>query len=408
MFHLFERFGIELEYMIVDRETLKVNPLTDQVIKEVNGSITNEIQLGEIAWSNELALHVIELKTATPADTIIGLDKKFHSNIQQINDILKSYNACLMGGPMHPFMDPVKEIRLWPHDYNPIYTAFDRIFSCKGHGWANLQSMHINLPFANEEEFGKLHAAIRLVLPIIPALSAGSPIADGIVSGYHDTRMETYRTNSIKIPSITGQVIPEAVFSFVQYEEEILKKIYSDLAPFDPEMILQEEWVNARGAIARFERNTIEIRVIDVQESPVADQAIAAAVIETVKMLVEEECSSFEYQKAIPMAPLVTTFLNTIKQGENAIITDNNYLASLGFPSGHFTAGEVWKKLVQKLLKRKGSLVSYFSEPLDTILNKGSLSSRILKIAGTKPSLKELQGICEKMCDCLQNGRMFS
>ena len=43
-----------------------------------------------------------------------------------------------------------------------IYDTFDRIFSCKGHGWANLQSMQINLPFRGDEEFARLHAAIRV------------------------------------------------------------------------------------------------------------------------------------------------------------------------------------------------------------------------------------------------------
>ena len=50
-----------------------------------------------------------------------------------------------------------------------MYEAYDRIFDCRGHGWANLQAVHLNLPFSGDEEFGRLHAAIRLVLPIMPA-----------------------------------------------------------------------------------------------------------------------------------------------------------------------------------------------------------------------------------------------
>lgn len=408
LYHLFERFGIELEYMIVDNDTLKVNPLTDKILQEINGSITNEVTMGAVAWSNELALHVIELKTSEPVKSIENIGRLFHSDIQKINCLLEKYNARLMGGPMHPFMDPVKEMRLWPHDYSPIYDAFDHIFSCKGHGWANLQSMHINLPFANDEEFGKLHAAIRLVLPIICALSAGSPIADGKISGFHDTRMETYRTNSIKIPSITGQVIPEAVFTQAQYEEKILKRIYDDLAPYDPEKILQEEWVNARGAIARFERNTIEIRIIDVQENPFMDQAIAAAVIETIKMLVDEELSSYDFQKSIPVEPLESVFRAVIETGENALVTDENYLRALGLPAHAITAGEVWKVLISRISKRSNSAIPMYFEPLDTILSKGSLSTRILKKSGHNPSAEKLIEICQQMCNCLQDGTMFN
>ena len=71
--------------------------------------------------------------------------------------------------------------------------------------------MHINLPFADDAEFTRLHAAIRAVLPIIPALSAASPFEQGSATGWMDTRLRYYRDNQREIPEISGQVIPEAV-----------------------------------------------------------------------------------------------------------------------------------------------------------------------------------------------------
>lgn len=398
-YHLFERIGIELEYMIVDRDTYRVAPLTDKVLEEVNGSITNEVDMGEISWSNELALHVIELKTSEPAHSIDQLDTRFHENIRHINTILQKYDACLMGGPMHPFMDPVKEIRLWPHDYSPIYSAFDRIFSCKGHGWANLQSMHINLPFANDDEFGRLHAAIRLVLPILPALSAGSPFADGKLTGFQDTRMETYRHNSEKIRSITGDVIPEAVFSIEEYEKMILQRIYNDLSPYDPDKILQEEWVNARGAIARFERNSIEIRVIDVQETPYVDCAIAEIVIQVLKNLVNGQWSSYEYQKSIPGDILVTSFLESIRYGQDACINDNQYLQVFNLGSKPCTMRDLWKLLLAKM--------NIQNRYIDTIKNYGTLSSRMIQLVGPYFQQNNLLTLCKNMCHCIDFGEQL-
>ena len=78
-----------------------------------------------------------------------------------------------------PWMDPERELRLWPHEHSDIYRAFDRIFGCRGHGWANLQSTHLNLPFRGDDEFVLLHDAVRLVLPLVPALAAASPVIDG-------------------------------------------------------------------------------------------------------------------------------------------------------------------------------------------------------------------------------------
>jgi gamma-glutamyl:cysteine ligase YbdK (ATP-grasp superfamily) len=304
-----------------------------------------------------------------------------------------------MGGPMHPFMDPVKEIRLWPHDYSPIYSAFDRIFSCKGHGWANLQSMHINLPFANDDEFGRLHAAIRLVLPILPALSAGSPFADGKLTGFQDTRMETYRHNSEKIRSITGDVIPEAVFSIADYEKNILERIYNDLSPYDPEKILQEEWVNARGAIARFERNTIEIRVIDVQETPFADCAIAAIVVQVIKDLVNGVWSSCEYQKSVPGSILTDAFLQSIRYGQDAWLTDSQYLKIFNLGPEPCTMKEIWKQLTAKM--------NIQNRYIHTILNEGTLSTRMIQSAGPDFQHKNLLTLCKKMCCCIDFGEQL-
>ncbi len=276
---LFEAFGVELEYMIVADDSLSVKPITDEVLRAVAGSYQSEVELGDIAWSNELSLHVIELKTNGPTREMCELPELFHQQVVRINRLLQPHAARLMPTAMHPWMDPHEELRLWPHDYNSVYESFNRIFDCRGHGWANLQSVHLNLPFANDQEFGQLHAAIRLILPVLPALSASSPVIEERITGYCDTRLDVYRNNAALIPSVTGRVIPEAVYTRADYDRTIFQTMYRDIASRDPQGILQHEWLNARGAIARFDRQTIEIRVLDVQECPLADVSICAAII---------------------------------------------------------------------------------------------------------------------------------
>ena len=196
----------------------------------------------------------------------------------------------------HPFMDPMKETKIWPHENNEVYAIYNKIFDCRGHGWSNLQSTHLNLPFYDDEEFAKLHAAVRLVLPILPALCASSPILDGKLTGTLDTRLKFYKTNQSKIPSITGKVIPEAVFSKRNYLNTIYEKIKADIAPYDPNEELNAIWVNSRGAIPRFDRGSIEIRFMDIQECPAADLAAVTLVIETIKALSADFFISLESQ----------------------------------------------------------------------------------------------------------------
>ncbi len=297
---LFDAFGIELEYMIVDRESLDVRPISDKVLTEAAGELTGEVELGSISWSNELALHVLELKVSEPVSDLHRVTADFQQSVAQANEILARFGAQLMPTAMHPWMNPDREMKLWPHDYSPVYEAFNRIFNCKGHGWANLQSTHWNLPFRNEREFAQLHAAIRLVLPLLPGLAASSPIHDGRIQGPLDCRLEVYRKNSAKIPSITGQVVPEPVYTEADYEREIYQRMYRDIAPEDPEGILQHIWLNARGAIARFDRGAIEIRVLDIQECPAADIAIGSLMVSVLQSLCSERWTKFDEQSVVP------------------------------------------------------------------------------------------------------------
>src|SRR5690606_2112583 len=203
-YHLFDVFGIELEYMLVDNVKFKVAPVVDKLMIAKTGAITSDAENGKIEWSNELVAHVVEIKTNGPTNDLENLDELFAENIREINILLKPLNAKLWPTASHPTMNPATDMQLWQHSYSKIYALYNRIFDCRGHGWSNVQSMHLNLPFYDDEEFGKLHAAVRILLPIIPALSASSPIMDNRITGYKDSRMQVYKTNQKEIPQMTG------------------------------------------------------------------------------------------------------------------------------------------------------------------------------------------------------------
>lgn len=401
---LFEATGIEIEYMIVDRDSLAVRPIADELIKAEAGSYESEIERGDIAWSNELALHVLELKTNGPARRLEGLARRFQVNVRDANRRLEPMNAMLMPSAMHPWMDPERELRLWPHEYNPVYEAFDRIFDCRGHGWANLQSVHLNLPFADDEEFGRLHAAMRFLLPIMPALAASSPIVAGRLTGHLDSRLDVYRKNTVRIPSVTAAVIPEPVYSRAEYEERILATIYRDLAPFDPKGILRDEWVNARGCIARFDRMTIEVRLLDVQECPRADLAIAAAVSACARALCDTGSRDQLRLRALDTARLAAILDATTARAGAAVVDDAEYLALLGCDGRARTAAEVWRQLVAT---HASELDDDQRGVLAVLLDEGCLAQRLLRRAGTEPDRGALRTVYAELCDCLREGRLL-
>jgi gamma-glutamyl:cysteine ligase YbdK (ATP-grasp superfamily) len=405
--HLFQGYGIELEYMLVDRDNLEVKPITDELLKHELGQYGSDYENGIVTWSNELVLHVVELKSTKPEPNLNAVEHAFAENVERINAILSGWNTMLMPTAAHPFMDPMTQTKLWPHDNNEIYEIYNRIFDCRGHGWSNLQSTHLNLPFYDDEEFAKLHAAIRIILPLLPALCASSPMLDGKLTGCYDTRLKYYRSNQAKIPSIVGKVIPEAVFSKRNYLNTIYEKIKTDIAPYDPQNELNPIWVNSRGAIPRFDRGSIEIRIMDIQECPSADLAIVSLVIETLKAFVAGKFIDFENQIKWKTEALAQLLDKTSEYAQDAVIDNEEYLHVFGFPGTSAKPAELWQHIIGRLVRGGNTALEHWKKDIDVILTEGTLAQRIVKALGKDQSKEHLIHVYKQLSGCLAQNKMF-
>ena len=403
---LFEVYGVELEYMIVDRDTLAVRPYADELLREAAGAgeYVQDVDRGGIAWSNEIVSHLVELKTNGPVPRLDGLDAAFSAGIAEINGRLRARNAMLLGTGAHPFMDPETDTVLWPHGDREIYFTYDRIFGCRGHGWSNLQSTHLNLPFRGDEEFGRLHAAVRLLLPLVPALAASSPLLDGRPTGYLDARLETYRHNQERVPSVTGRIVPERLFTRAAYEG-LFERLRGDIAPFDPDGMLKPLFLNSRGAIARFDRDAIEIRLLDIQECPRADVAVAAAVVAAARALTAETDAPLDVQQQWPEDLLADLLLDVVRDGEQAHVHDPDYLRMFGIRARARTAGEAWREICER---GRDLFDADQRRALSVILDRGPLARRILSGLGPAPDREAIVATYAELARCLADNRLYA
>ncbi|MBK8206346.1 MAG: glutamate--cysteine ligase [Planctomycetes bacterium] len=386
--------------MIVDRQTLAARPISDELLKAV-GAEGGDIERGDAAWSNELVLHVIEFKTNGPAPELAALPALFNDQVRAANTALEPMGAMLLPGGMHPHFDPATETRIWPHDYNVVYETYNRIFDCRGHGWSNLQATHLNLPFADDAEFAQLHAAVRYMLPLLPGLAAASPVAEGRLQPALDFRLVNYAQNSARIPSSTGDVIPEPLYTQQDYYEGILHKIWADTAPFDPDGNLRGEFANARGAIARFDRMAVEIRVLDIQECPLVDVAICAAIVAALKALIAQRWVPLDDIARAEVKPLAAILQAAMVEGENTVIDDLAYLRGFGIDEP-LSIGEVWHHLAYET-----GLAEPWRRVVRTIEQQGTLATRIRRALGAAPTRAQIDGVYRALSQCLANGRMF-
>ncbi len=401
-YHLFEVYGIELEYMLVFN-TFKPAAIVDKLLTKKAGELTSDIENGAIAWSNELVAHVVELKTNGPTADLNGLSEMFHKNVIEINALLKEFQSSLLPTAAHPLLNPLTDTELWKHNYSEVYELYNRIFNCRGHGWSNVQSTHINLPFFDDKEFEKLHAAIRIILPLIPGLCASSPILEGKNTGFKDARLEYYKTNQKEIPELTGLVIPERAFTKVDYYATVFEPIKRAIKPHDTNNILDHHFLNSRGAIARFDRNAIEIRLVDIQECPKADMAICTLIIEVLKLLVFKKIGTLQQQKKWLKQDLYDILNPTIRDAESYTISNLEYLKLFRIEESA-TVQNVWKHLFELT---KETIHSSHHAALEVILNEGTLATRILKAVNDDYSEKNIKNVYGQLANCLENNQLF-
>ncbi|MEM4704430.1 MAG: glutamate-cysteine ligase family protein, partial [Candidatus Bathyarchaeia archaeon] len=258
--------GPEHEFSIVN-DNLEALPIVDKVIKSLYGRIVNFVEKEEFTLGKELQMHVMEIKPNKPFESPVAFEETMQKAVLFTQEFLKrKYGAHLLGTGMHPLLK-LEETGIWPHRHRQIYAALSRIFNLKQHGWLNIQSFQLNLPYSNEKDGVLLHNLLANICPYLPAITASSPIYEGKIGEDVDNRLVFYKLNQKRVPSITGDVVPEYVPSFRGYRQEVIGRYSRDLAAVGAaKLLLDAEWVNSRGVIFRFDRRALEIRVMDEQE----------------------------------------------------------------------------------------------------------------------------------------------
>jgi gamma-glutamyl:cysteine ligase YbdK (ATP-grasp superfamily) len=307
-----EVFGPEHEYAIIDEE-LNPLPIVDKVIKHITGRIRNNAEFERFTLQKELQCHVAELKPNHPFRSPIDFEDTMYNAVLKITEILEqNFHARLLGSGMHPTLK-IDEAKIWPHRDRKIYEALGNIFNTRQHGWLNIQAYQLNFSYQKEKDAVKLYNTLTTVLPYLPAISASSPIYESKLRKIPNNRLHFYQTNQKEIPSITGNVIPKHIDSFNNYREITIDKYSRELLKAGaPLCIINKEWINSRGAIIRFDRRAIEIRIMDEQESIKADVALSCFLRALLRGLLEEP------KLNPPHLYLIQDFKTIVKDGIDA------------------------------------------------------------------------------------------
>jgi hypothetical protein len=400
-YKIWEAWGIELEYMVVDQETLGIRPEVPWILESLAGFPCASHSLGAVTLSNELVSHVLELKfdpTLEDWDQAQGL---MEEALAEIMSLLEPRGLSLLGTGAHPWMDPRSETVLWEGEDREIYKTYHQIFNCHRHGWANLQSQHINFSFRKEKEYLKLHRALRILAPLIPGLCASTPVLDGVVQPVWDARLVEYAQNQKVLPIIAGQIIPEDYPSLQDYQH-LLDEIAASVQELDPQGVLDSPFLNSRGLIVREERGSIELRLMDLQECPAAD-LLLAELVWRVAYLLAEEGAYHHNLLSIPQDDLVALYQQAVKEGEGALVGQQAVLDFFDLEPGATITG-IWSLLLSQVADE---MTDSKVELLQSLLRRGTLSTAIRQDLGTAPQQSDLKRVYAKLNRCLKEGFFY-
>jgi glutathione synthase/RimK-type ligase-like ATP-grasp enzyme/gamma-glutamyl:cysteine ligase YbdK (ATP-grasp superfamily) len=372
-YRAFEVAGIELEYPTVDRD-LNVVPLVEEAFRVLAGRGTSDVDLGAVGFSNEIADHVFEVKTGAPLRSLADAEAALVEGIGRFSAVLRDeWGARLLPTGMHPWFNPAKG-RLWTRSNGRIYGTYARLFDVRTHGWMNVHAAHLNLPLGGEADAVAMHTAASLLIPYLPALAASSPMHDGELQGSADARLAWILEHQARIPESCGELVPEYVESFGDYRRSILQPMYAALDGLPDSAAIRHDFFNARGAVFKFSRRAMEVRVLDTQECVKMDIAVAVFVRSALKFLAARVKAG---RIVLPPHPLlVEDFRACIHDGSRALVTAP-HLPGDRDAEGRTHARDVLRTLLDGARRAVRRDEAEYLDLAARMIESGSLSERI-------------------------------
>jgi carboxylate-amine ligase len=405
-YELFEVTGLELEYAVVDGTDLRPRCLVEDGFRALAGRPASDVEFDDVGFSNELAAHVFEMKTLDPVRDLALAETALVRGLRRFAAVLRDrFGARLLPTGMHPFMRP-EETHLWRGSGRAIYETYSRLFPIHQHGWLNVQSCQVNLPFGPDDaSIAALHNAAACVLPYLPALAASSPLVEGRLGDAVCNRMASYATNQRRIPAIAGAIVPEYMTSRDQYRRDVLERIYRELDHVPGTARIRHEFVNSRGAILRFDRNALEIRVLDLQECVKMDVAMAVFARLAIKSLVGAlRAGSVRLPEH---ALLVEDYRASVAAGRQAEVQATHILAAAGYRPGAATAETVLLLLLDLAHSESGPGDAPYLRLVEHRIRHGNLSEMIRRGAALERRGADSErqaailGVYEELAGCL-------
>ena len=255
--------GIEEEFSILDPQTLALVSR----FEELRGAAESDPVLhGGI--TGELISSEIEIISGAGADWQEAVGQQ-RERRRRLFALAEARGALLGATGTHPWADYREQRIIDTEHYRRVEEGLQYV------AWRNNTfSLHVHVGVRDIDRAVRVCDRLRPVLPLLLAISANSPFLDGLDTGLHSARTQTFTK------SFPRCGVPDAFGGWLAYREyiEFLVRTHSIVE-------FTQVWWSVR---PHFSFGTVEVRICDAQATAGESEALAALMVACIAQAVRD------------------------------------------------------------------------------------------------------------------------
>ncbi len=246
--------GIEEEFALIDPETLQLVPRFELL----RGAAQGDPELAE-SIAGELISSEIEISSGR-GDDVMDARTRQADRRRRLFSLAGAHGVALGSTGTHPLSDYRDQHIIDTEHYHRVEDGLKYV------AWRNNTfSLHVHVGVRGADRAVRVCDRLRPVLPLLLAISANSPYVDGIDSGLHTARTQTFTK------SFPRCGVPDAFGSWAAWSEYVEMLVRTESI-----VEFTQLWWSVR---PHHDFGTVEVRICDAQTTAQEADQLAALIV---------------------------------------------------------------------------------------------------------------------------------
>jgi len=286
--------GLEEEFAILDPETLDMVPRFEELAGTASSQLREHI-------TGELISSEIEIVSGRGEDLADAIARQRGARTLLFDHAARS-GAALGATGTHPWADYREQQFIATEHYQRVAESLGYVARRN-----NTFSLHVHVGVHDIERAVRACDRLRPILPLLLALSASSPFVDGIDTGLHSARTQTFTRNFPRCG------VPDAYGSWAGYRSYL-----EDLIRWGSIVEYTQVWWSVRPHLSF---GTVEVRICDVQSTATESEALAGLIVAVVAAAVRDGDEGVPFDDPAPRL-IEENVWRAIRHGMDAELID--------------------------------------------------------------------------------------